>query len=423
MTNSDVYREVKTWKKPIHASRTLLARNYLKLLPNLEIIGITGSVGKTLTQNAIFSVLSQKFRVVVGDENLDPTFRIPQTILASKPWHQKLILEYGVEHPHDMDHYLSLVRPKIVVVTAIAPTHTKYFKNQEGVYLEKVKLVRALAKNDIAVLNADDPYVVKMADETHAKVWWYGRKAQGLTAHSRSAPGRNFAHSGSETGSGVVKISHFSQNLKGSKFRLHYNGQKASVSTKIIGKHQLTSVYAAATVGIICNLTLKQIAKGLSTAKPPEHRLNLIVTKNTRIIDDTYNASPKAAIESVNTLLDLGKRQKKIAVFGEMKDLGKFSQEAHELVGLKIAKSKIQSLVTIGRTASTIANVAQKNGFDGEIINLDTTRDAIEKIKKIKTTNSLILVKGSRHAHLERIVYGLLGKSTQVNCYHCGELE
>ena len=91
MTNSDVYREVKTWKKPIHASRTLLARNYLKLLPNLEIIGITGSVGKTLTQNAIFSVLSQKYKVVVGSENLDPTFRIPQTILASKPWHQKLI--------------------------------------------------------------------------------------------------------------------------------------------------------------------------------------------------------------------------------------------------------------------------------------------------------------------------------------------
>ena len=400
MTNSDVYREVKTWKKPIHASRTLLARNYLKLLPNLEIIGITGSVGKTLTQNAIFSVLSQKYKVVVGSENLDPTFRIPQTILASKPWHQKLILEYGVEHPGDIGHYLNLVRPKIAVVTVIAPTHIKYFRGIEGVFEEKVKLVKALGKDGHMVLNADDPFVVRMANETQAKVWWYGRKAK----------------------SGV-KISHFSQNLKGSKFRLHYNGQKASVSTKIIGKHQLTSAYAAATVGIICNLTLKQIAKGLSGARPPEHRLNLIVTKNARIIDDTYNASPKAAIESVNTLLDLGKRQKKIAVFGEMKDLGKFSQEAHELVGLKIAKSKIQSLVTIGKTASTIANVAQKNGFSGEITNLETTKDAIDKIKKIKTANSLILVKGSRHAHLERIVYGLLGKSTQVNCYHCGELE
>src|SRR3990172_11608196 len=109
MLNSDPYQEVKSWKKLFHASKALLAKNYLKLLSNVETIGITGSVGKTLTQNAIYSVLSQKFKVVVSDENLDPTFRIPQTILKTKPWDQKIILEYGVEHPGDMDYYLSIV--------------------------------------------------------------------------------------------------------------------------------------------------------------------------------------------------------------------------------------------------------------------------------------------------------------------------
>jgi len=400
MINWSIYREVKSWKKPIHASRTTLAKNYLKLLPNIEIIGVTGSVGKTLTQNAISAVLSQKFKVVAADENLDPTFRIPKTILSAKPWHQKMILEYGVEHPRDMDHYLNLVKPKIAVVTLVAPTHTKYFKTEEGVYQEKAKLVQALGKNDLAILNADDPYVVKMASQTQAKVWWYGKKAKN-----------------------GIKISHFSQNLKGSQFRLHFQGQKATVRWKVIGKHQLTSAYAAATVGIICGLTLKQIAKGLSSVKPPKHRLNLIVTKNIKIIDDTYNASPKAAIESVNTLLDLGKRKQKIAVLGEMKDLGKFSQEAHELLGVKMAKSKIHFLITIGKIASIIAKSTRKNGFGGKIINLQTTREAIEKIRKIKTANSLILIKGSRHAHLERIVYGLLHKSTQINCYHCGVLK
>src|SRR3989337_4043171 len=143
MLNLNVYREVKSWKKPLHLSRTVLAKNYLKLLPNVEIIGITGSVGKTLTQNAIASVLSQKFKVVVGDENLDPTFRIPKTILSAKPWHQKLVLEYGVEHPSDMDHYLSLVKPKILVDTTISPTHFKYFTDVEGVFAETSKLVQA----------------------------------------------------------------------------------------------------------------------------------------------------------------------------------------------------------------------------------------------------------------------------------------
>src|SRR4030042_7171611 len=129
MFNPKVYREVKTWKKPLHVSRTLLAKHYLKLLPQLEIIGVTGSVGKTLTQNAIYCVLSQKFKTVVGREDLDPTFRIPQTILNAKPWHQKMILEYGVERKGDMDHYLALVKPKIAVVTLISPTHTKYLRD------------------------------------------------------------------------------------------------------------------------------------------------------------------------------------------------------------------------------------------------------------------------------------------------------
>ena len=400
MLNLNVYREVKSWKKPLHLSRTVLAKNYLKLLPQIEIIGITGSVGKTLTQNAIFSVLSQKFKVVVGDENLDPTFRIPKTILATKPWHQKMILEYGVEHPGDMDHYLSLVKPKIAVVTAIAPTHTKYFGNIEGVFKEKVKLVKALNKNDFAVLNADDPYVVRMAKETSAQVKWFGKKAKDS-----------------------VKISHFSQNLKGSKFRLHYGSQKASVITKVIGRHQLTSAYAAATVGIICGLTLKQIAKGLAQVKPPDHRLNLIVTKNINIIDDTYNASPKAATEAINTLLALGKRRPKIAVFGEMKDLGKSSYEAHKLLGEKIAKTNLKYLVTCGRVAETIGKAAKRKGFRGKVINVISTKEAIKEIKKVTSPKSLVLVKGSRHAHLERIVYGLLHKSTKINCHHCGDLK
>ncbi|MBI3282477.1 hypothetical protein HYZ70_00170, partial [Candidatus Curtissbacteria bacterium] len=90
MLNLNVYREVKPWKRPIHVSKTYLAKSYLRLLPQIDVIAITGSVGKTLTQNAIVSVLSQKFKTITPDENLDPTCRIPQTILATKPWHQKL---------------------------------------------------------------------------------------------------------------------------------------------------------------------------------------------------------------------------------------------------------------------------------------------------------------------------------------------
>lgn len=400
MVSSKIYSDVVSWKIPLHKARAYLAKNYIKLLPRLEVIGITGSVGKTLTQNAIAAVLSQKFKVVQGDENLDPTFRIPKTILATKPWHQKLILEYGVEHPGDMDHYLSITKPKIAVMTVISPTHTRYFGSTQGVFSEKLKLLKVLDKNDYAILNADDPHVIKMAKMTDSKVVWYGKKAKDS-----------------------VKISHFSQNLSGSKFRLHWHSQKATVSWKAVGRHQLLSAYAAATVGALSGLTLKQIAKGLSQTVPPKHRLNLIVTKKLNIIDDSYNASPKAATESLKTLKELGKRKYKIAVFGQMRDLGKLSQEAHLQLGVAITKSGINFLVTVGKMAQIIALSAQKSGFRGKIFKARDTKEASGKLKKIASSKSLILIKGSRHEHLERIVQFLQNKPTQIRCYHCGILS
>ena len=400
MFNLDVYREVKTWKKPVHLTRQLAAKSYLKTLSQVDVIGITGSVGKTLTQNAIASVLSQKFKVVVGEENLDPTFRIPKTILQIKPWDQKVILEYGVEHPGDMDHYLTIAKPKIAVVTAIFPTHTKYFKDTQGVFEEKSKIVKSLPKDGEAILNADDKLVVKMAELTKAKVSWFGKNAVN-----------------------GIKISHYSQNLKGSKFRLHFKGQKAVVEWKVIGEHQLLSAYAAATVGISSGLTLKQIAKGLSLTRPPIHRLNIISRKDIAILDDSYNASPKAALESLKTLSLLGRSRKKAAVLGEMKDLGQLSITEHEKLGEIIASSRINYLLTLGKTASIIAKSAKKHQFKGKIAELKSTGEIISYLKANLPKGSLVLIKGSRHTHMERIVNGLLGKSTAINCYHCGTLK
>lgn len=398
--NLSVYREVRPWKKPFHATRTNLAQGYLQLLKNTQIIAIAGSVGKTLTQNALYSVLSQKYATVAGEENLDPTFRIPQTILKTKPWDKYLILEYGVEHPGDMDHYLKIVVPKIGIMTVISAEHTKYFGDLDGVYNEESKLIHNLPKSGYAVLNADDPKGRKLASETDATVLWFGQKAKR-----------------------GVKISHFTQNLHGSKFRIHYAGQISSVHWKIVGKHQLTSAYIASTVGVLAGLTLKQIAKGLSQTTVPANRLNVKTTEHVNIIDDAYNSSPEAAIESINTLKELGYGKLKIAVLGEMKDLGTLSQSSHNQVGAKIAKSRVNYLFTLGPVAATIAKSAKKAGYKGKSINVKTTKEAIRELKKIASRKSLILVKGSRHAHMERIVLGLLHKSTQISCYHCGQLK
>lgn len=398
--SQQVYTEVKSWKKPLHISRAKLAKFYLSLMPRIQVVGITGSVGKTLTQNAVYKVLSQKYNCVVGGENLDPTFRIPQAILRLKPWDNFLILEYGVEHPSDMDFYLEMVKPNIGVITNIATTHTKYLKNVAGVYAEKSKLIKALPASGYAILNGDDEQSAKLKDQTRAKIIIVGKN-----------------------GKNGVKISNFKQNLAGSSFRIHYKGQVVHIGWKVIGKHQLLAAYIASTIGILNSVTLKQIAAGLSQVKAPDHRLSQIVTKRANIIDDTYNSSPKAAVESLNTLREVGKGLKKIAILGEMKDLGQFSQKAHQELGEAIVKNKINVLITVGSVAAEIAKTAKKQAYKGKIISVANTKDALKEARPYSSKRSLILVKGSRHAHLERVVLGLLHKSTHINCYHCGKLK
>ncbi|MEK7581104.1 MAG: Mur ligase family protein [Patescibacteria group bacterium] len=398
--NLQLYGEVKSWKKPIHKSKMALARAYLKLLSNVEIIGIAGSVGKTLTQNAVHSVLSQKFPTVVGEENLDPTFRIPQTILKTKPWHKYMILEYGIEHPGEMDYYTQLVTPKYALLTIISPEHTRYFENIQGVLNEESKIIINLPKSAYALLNADDPYAHQISKLSKATVVWFGQRAKR-----------------------GVKISHYKQNLHGASFRMHYGGEVAVVKWKVIGHHQLTSAYAAATLGILSGLTLKQIAKGLSGVKSPEHRLNLKITEHVNILDDTYNSSPKAALESIKTLVEVGKGKKKVAVLGEMRDLGGLSESAHTELGEQIAKTRINYLLTVGKIAGLISISAKKAGFKGKILNVKNTKETLVNLKSYISPKAVFLIKGSRHEHLERIVLGLTHKSTAIECYHCGKLK
>ncbi|MBI3341838.1 hypothetical protein HY024_01820 [Candidatus Curtissbacteria bacterium] len=250
------------------------------------------------------------------------------------------------------------------------------------------------------ILNADDPLVAKMANFTVAKTFLFGEKAQN-----------------------GIKISHFKQNIDGSSFRIHYNGAQAAVSWKIVGKAHLTSAYAAASVGILSSMTVKQIAKGLSQTKQPEHRLQVIKKADLTLIDDTYNSSPRAALESVKTLIDLSKNKYKVALIGQMRDLGDISTKEHQSLGRKIAKTRINLLLTLGATAKVIGESAKKAGFRGKIKNFATVGQALKYLNNLETSKAVILLKASRHEHLERVVAGLQAKSTAIYCFHCGNLS
>ena len=402
MGSLSVYRNIAFWKKPFHQARAQIAKWWAGVNRQAEIIGITGSVGKTTTKEAISQVLSSKFSVVSSVGNLDPGFNITQTLLKIRPWTKKVVLEMGIEYPGEMDFYLNLAKPAIGVVTRVYWTHTEFLEDLDGVISEKGRLLAALPKNGFAVLNFDDEYIrEKMAPKTKAKIFWYGTHSDVNLRVS------NFLHQG----------------INGSIFKLRYKDKEVKIKWKLIGEHQTVAAAAAAVVGILSGLSLVEIKKGLEKLQPQPHRMNLMTgPKQSLILDDTYNSSPVAVIMALETLRSLAPKSKAIAVLGDMLELGKYEKTGHREVADKAAEVNIDYLITLGERAKIIATEARKLGVKNVIVGKNISQ-LISEINKIVSKDDVILVKASRHAHFERIVFALTGQGTTIFCPTCGQFK
>lgn len=392
--NWQVLRPISAWKKPYHLARQNLAILWLKFFPNVEIIAITGSVGKTTTKEAIAQVLGQKFPVKKTAANLDPLFNIPQTILKLRPGDQKLILEMGIEYPGEMDFYLSLVRPKIGILTQIAWTHTEFLEDINGVAQEKGKLLEILPENGWAVLNWDDPWIQKLAPKTSAQILRYGIEEKNCQLWAENINPRGFKG--------------YSFTLKIKLDKRVNEGEAMAISWPLLGKHNLYVALAAAAVGKIFRLTLEEIKRGLEEMTPQPGRLNILRgPKESLILDDSYNANPAAAVAALEVLKELpGKR--KIAVLGEMRELGKYRHKGHRLVGQKVAEVGVSLLFTLGDLTSFICEAAKKNGLGKDQIFLARNFSQLtQKLKKTLRKGDLLLIKGSRATQMEKIVWTL----------------
>lgn len=230
-------------KKIYHQTRRKIAKNWLKLNPQVTIIGITGSYGKTNTARAIFQVLSEKYRTLQTDLNLDTNYNLPITLLKIRPWHQKVVLEYGVDHKGEMDWHLSLVRPQVAVLTGINPTHSdeEHLGSLQNIIKEKKKLLLALPKNGLSVLNWEDEFVRQMTQGIKVKILFYGLDKKHCDFWAEK-----------------IKV-----DFNGTSFILGYEEKKIPMRTGLIGRHFVQSCLAAAAVGLNQGLTIGQIKKGL----------------------------------------------------------------------------------------------------------------------------------------------------------------
>lgn len=387
-----------------------------------RVVGVTGSVGKTTTKEAIFTVLDTKYRVRTNKKNYNNEIGLPLTIigvlspgknifgwinvffkaiklilLKDKNYPKILVLEMGVDHPGDMDYFNDIVKCQIGVVTLVGSVHVEYFGTIEKLQEEKAKLIKNLNKDGCAILNYDRKKVMAMKSSSSAKVVSYGlNKGADLRA-------RDIVYNWNED-----KDTKPQERLKGLKFKIDFLRKTQIVYLpQVLGLPSVYSALAAAAVGINFNMGLSEIAQALKKYKPPLSRMNLIAgIKNTLIIDDSYNSEPKSSIAALREMKKIQwPSGRKIAALGDMLELGRYSEDGHRQVGQIVVMAGIDKLILVGERARDIGRGAEEAGMKkDDIFHFNNSQEAGRFIQERLRSGDLILVKGSQGARMEKIV-------------------
>jgi len=358
--------------------------NYLRRHGEVEVIGITGSVGKTTTTAILASILKRVGKTVCSAEGVDPVYNIPNTILKATPATKFLILEMSVEYIDEMDYYLWLAKPDMGIITNIAVTHTEYLKSKEGVAEEKGKIIKYLDKNATAILNMDDPVVQKLGNNTKAKIVYFGEKT--------------------DVSASNIKIN----NDMSTNFTLKINMNTKIVHMNALGKQFVNNALAAAAAADSLGVGIDDIIKGIELFERPRHRLTVIKSDaNGIIFDDTYNSNPRAASESLDTFTEIAGTRKKIAVIGDMLELGKFEEQAHRELGKKAGSVGLSYLIGVGSAARFIVEEASKRMGNKYCFLVSNFSEALQITKPLLGKDTALFVKGSRSIHLDKLVESL----------------
>jgi UDP-N-acetylmuramoyl-tripeptide--D-alanyl-D-alanine ligase len=350
---------------------------------DVRTIGVTGSVGKSTTKEVIAEVLSQKYKVLKSEGSYNNELGIPLTVFNLEPSHQRAVLEMSMYTIGEIALLTSITPPDVGVVTLIAPVHLERAGSLENIIKAKTELVEALppSPEGIAILNFDDEHVMGMAHHTQARIVTYGL-----------SPEADFWATDIE-GLG----------LDGIRFWMHHGDMHRQMHLPMLGRHSVHTALRAAATARVEGLSWEEITRGLQSTR---NQLRLIAAKGPNgsvILDDTYNASPTSTIAALNLLNDL-MEGRRIAVLGDMLELGAEEEIGHARVGVRAAEVA-DLLVTVGQRARIIAREARRSGLhENQVRSVDSAEEAAEIVLGVLKPGDSVLVKGSRAVGMERIV-------------------
>jgi UDP-N-acetylmuramoyl-tripeptide--D-alanyl-D-alanine ligase len=355
-----------------------LAANYRKSL-TLKVVAITGSNGKTSTKDFTAAVLARGFQVTKTEGNFNNHVGLPRTVLEATSHHELAVWEIGMNHPGEIAGLAKLAAPDVGIITNIGVAHIEFMGSREAIAKEKGALAEAIAANGTVILNADDPFSESIADRTPARVVFAG------------------------TARGTVRAIEIRQTADGSEFTILEGAHRCRAQLPVPGLHMVQNSLLALAAGRVFGLSLEDCAAGLAATPLTKARSQIRDIYGVQFLDDSYNANPDSMKAALRTLVELDADGKRVAVLGEMRELGDESQRAHSEVGETAAALKIDHLIAIGTVAAAIADAAKRAGLREAAV-VGSTSEAALLLNEITTPGDLVLIKGSRAARTEEVI-------------------
>lgn len=354
---------------------------------DIPVVGITGSVGKTSTKDMVYSVLSQKFNVLKTLGNFNNEIGLPLTILKLDETHQAAVIEMGMSNLGEISRLTDIAKPDVAVITNIGVSHIENLGSRENILKAKLEIAEGFSEKGTLIINNDDDMLSTVKSVKNVKkIVTFGINSEG---DLRAVDIRN-------------------KGEKGVSFSVSIKGASYGVDIPVPGIHNIYNALAGIGVGLELGLSVQQIINGISRFSPGKMRMNITDTGKYKLINDCYNASPQSMEAALKVLSDIGGSGRKVAILGDMLELGDYSEQGHREVG-RMCRDNADILIACGNSAINIANGAAEAGMSKNTVHyFATTSEAILALGDILANGDTILVKGSRGMKMEEIAENIL---------------
>ena len=348
---------------------------------DLPVVAVAGSNGKTTVKELIASVLRQKFSTLWSEASFNNDLGVPLTLLRLEKSHQAAVLEAGTNHPGELAPLVKMIQPKFGVITNIGREHLEFFGDVAGVAREEGRLAELLPADGKLFLNGDNEWTEKIAARTKAQVVRVGLGEKNDWRAEK------------------VRLDKSSVTFRVRAPKEEFCGE---YRINLLGRHQVTNALFAIAVSEELGLGRAEIQRGLAECEPPKMRLQFWEVNGVRVLDDTYNANADSTITALETLCNLPLQGRRVAVLGDMNELGAHSEAAHAEAGKRAAELGVGQLFAVGKMAPVMAKAARDAGLN-RVIEFADVEAAMKAVKQFLKTGDVVLLKASRLSRLERI--------------------